>query len=116
MLSSGSHVPDGRNQPCPIQLWRSSSSADSPTGRATAARTGTVCTASGFPRRPLVADRLRAAIGDLHLDPDLQITVYIGLARDQPDHPRTDLHQLLARADAALYEAKTSGRDRVQTG
>jgi len=34
----------------------------------------------------LVADRLRIAIGDLHLDHDLQITVSIGLAHDQPDH------------------------------
>jgi len=64
----------------------------------------------------LVADRLRAAIGDLHLDHDLRITVSIGLAHDQPDHPRAELDQLLARADAALYAAKTSGRDRVQTG
>jgi len=52
----------------------------------------------------------------LHFDHDLQITVSIGLAHDQPDHPRTDLHELLARADAAVYEAKASGRDRVQTG
>jgi len=64
----------------------------------------------------LVADRLRTAISVLHFDHDLQITVSIGLAHDQPDHPRTDLHELLARADAALYEAKASGRDRVQTG
>ncbi len=63
----------------------------------------------------LVADRLRTAISVLHFDHDLQITVSIGLAHDQPDHPRTDLHELLARADAAVYEAKASGRDRVQT-
>jgi len=64
----------------------------------------------------LIADRLRTAISALHLDHDLQITVSVGLAHHQPDHPRTDLHELLTRADAALYEAKTSGRDRVQTG
>jgi len=69
-----------------------------------------------LPAAQLVADRLRTAIGALHLDHDLQITVSIGLAHDQPYHPRADLHQLLARADAALYKAKSSGRDRVRTG
>jgi len=61
----------------------------------------------------LVAERLRAAVRALQLIHDLQITVSIGLAHDQPDHTRADLKQLLTRADAALYEAKASGRNRV---
>lgn len=61
----------------------------------------------------LVAERLRAAVRALQLIHDLQITVSIGLAHDQPDHARADLRQLLTRADAALYEAKASGRNRV---
>ncbi len=64
----------------------------------------------------LVADRLRTAISALSLDNARQITVSIGLAHAQPHHPRADLQQLLTRADTAPYEAKSSGRDRVQTG
>jgi diguanylate cyclase (GGDEF)-like protein len=45
----------------------------------------------------------------------LQITVSIGLAHHQSEHGPVDLNQLLTRADAALYQAKSSGRDRVQT-
>ncbi len=62
-----------------------------------------------------VADRLRAAISALHVVDGLQITMSIGLAHHQPEHGPVDLHQLLTRADTALYQAKSSGRDRVQT-
>ncbi len=50
-----------------------------------------------------VADRLRAAISTLHVVDGLQITVSNGLAHHQPEHDPIDLHQLLSRADAALY-------------
>ena len=59
----------------------------------------------------LVADRLRNAVLALRVHDGLQVTVSIGLAH-QLDHG-TDLHQLLARADLALYQAKDSGRNRV---
>jgi len=62
-----------------------------------------------------VADRLRAAVSALHVVDGLQITVSIGLAHHQSEHGPVDLNQLLTRADAALYQAKSSGRDRVQT-
>jgi len=62
-----------------------------------------------------VADRLRAAVSALYVVDGLQITVSIGLAYHQSEHGPVDLNQLLTRADAALYQAKSSGRDRVQT-
>jgi len=62
-----------------------------------------------------VADRLRAAMSSLHVVDGLQVTMSIGLAHHQPEHGWSDLNQLMARTDAALYHAKSSGRDRVQT-
>jgi len=67
-----------------------------------------------LPEAQLVAERLRAAISALHFDHDVQVTVSIGLAHHQPGHDAAGLQQLLARADAAVYQAKASGRDRVQ--
>ena len=64
----------------------------------------------------LVANRLRTAISSLSLDNARHITVSIGLAHAPPHRPPPDLQQLLTRADTALYQAKTSGRDRVHTG
>jgi diguanylate cyclase (GGDEF)-like protein len=57
----------------------------------------------------LVAERLRAAVAGLATLPT-PVTVSVGLAvRGDGDTPEA----LLARADAACYEAKRSGRDRV---
>jgi len=39
------------------------------------------------------------------------VTISVGLAC--PDGAPQDLRQLLARTDAALYQAKQAGRDRV---
>ncbi len=66
-----------------------------------------------------VAERLRARIAALHTaHPDrpkttLTITASIGVAT-YPD-PADDLGALLTLADAALYQAKNTGRDRVAT-
>ena len=43
---------------------------------------------------------------------DVKITISIGLASMQ-DHPESDLTQILALADKALYHSKETGRNRV---
>jgi diguanylate cyclase (GGDEF)-like protein len=58
-----------------------------------------------LPAAQLVADRLRNAVVALRVHDGVQVTVSIGLAHEQPHHG-TDLQQLLARADSALYQAK----------
>ena len=59
-----------------------------------------------------VAERVRAAVRERALEHSggkIPITISIGIAQWQSD----DASQLLVRADAALYEAKRAGRDRV---
>jgi len=62
----------------------------------------------------IACDRLRQAIADAVLEIEtgetLSVTLSAGVAQMVPQDERT---QLIARADAALYDAKTSGRDRV---
>jgi diguanylate cyclase (GGDEF)-like protein len=62
------------------------------------------------------AERLRAAVAAMTeregLPPGVRITVSIGLAAIHADD---DGAQLLQRADAALYQAKSGGRNRVVT-
>ena len=57
-----------------------------------------------------IAERLRAAVENSGLVPDSPLSVSIGIAelqaRDTPE-------QWLQRADAALYEAKRAGRNRI---
>lgn len=63
-----------------------------------------------------VAERLRAGVEALRVNnPDgepLRMTVSIGVAlrRDAGD----DLESLLVRADSALYQAKSGGRNRTE--
>ncbi|MCZ8164184.1 GGDEF domain-containing protein [Silanimonas sp.] len=59
-----------------------------------------------------IAERLRAIVAEAPLVdvPRVAVTVSIGVAAFRPGDGGTDL---LARADAAAYEAKRSGRDRV---
>ena len=59
-----------------------------------------------------ICERLREAVSvhpwnELH--PDLQVSVSIGLACS----PEYDLNTLIERADAALYQAKNAGRNRL---
>lgn len=59
------------------------------------------------------AESLRAAIESLDchdIANELRLTISIGIAQWANDE---SLERLMARADAALYEAKTSGRNRV---
>jgi diguanylate cyclase (GGDEF)-like protein len=64
-------------------------------------------------RRAAAAEPIRLAAGGQPID----VTVSIGLAEYRPRGPEEDLsaagERLLARADAALYEAKSRGRNRV---
>jgi diguanylate cyclase (GGDEF)-like protein len=65
--------------------------------------------ASALPR----AEAIRAAIATAEVDwrgERLRLTTSIGVAQFKPDE-RT--HELVARADAALYQAKRDGRNRV---
>ncbi len=56
------------------------------------------------------ADRVRHAVRACRAGQDTAVTVSIGVATWRPGDT---LDALVARADAALYEAKTGGRDRV---
>lgn len=64
----------------------------------------------------VIAERIRAAVAKLaepHLDMPLGIvTVSVGFAAATPA-PDSCIEHLLARADAALYEAKRAGRNQV---
>ena len=62
-----------------------------------------------------VGERLRAAVEQLDLSPiasGLRATVSVGLA--QLRERDRDVHEVIARADAALYRAKASGKNRVE--
>lgn len=61
-----------------------------------------------------VAERIRARVAATPIDTDggdVPLTVSIGVATWQSDESGADLE---ARADAALYRAKSAGRDRVE--
>ena len=65
----------------------------------------------------LIAEKLRLAIQDIvmpMIDSTLRVTISIGVARAHEDCP--DTTTLLAQADAAMYQAKSSGRNRVHSG
>lgn len=63
----------------------------------------------------IVAERVRIAVSELrfpHLDPDLRMTVSIGLAQY---HPEENVEDTEKRADTALYRAKAAGRNRTES-
>jgi len=58
------------------------------------------------------AERIRAAVARANSGPDgARITISVGIALC-PEHGRTR-EELMAAADAAMYEAKAAGRDRI---
>ena len=61
-----------------------------------------------------LAEAVRTAIGDIRLDayPDLRVTTSVGVAMRSSAHDRRET--LMAAADAALYEAKSGGRNCVR--
>ena len=63
-----------------------------------------------------LAERLRVAVADSGAGLQRTVTVSIGVALTRPSHgedPADALWRLVDRADAAMYEAKQHGRDRV---
>jgi diguanylate cyclase (GGDEF)-like protein len=61
------------------------------------------------------AEELRAAIESMDcsdIAPGLHLTISVGIAEWTNDEP---LERLMARADAALYQSKTGGRNRVES-
>lgn len=74
-----------------------------------------VCADASLGLAQAIAERLLQATRGVRLpdiDPDLRISTSIGLAEAQADDTRDTL---FARADAALYRAKSQGRDRVES-
>jgi diguanylate cyclase (GGDEF)-like protein len=64
----------------------------------------------------VAAQRLRAAVAAVEPDPSSTprgVTISVGVATTLSDGSEPDVSALIARADAAMYEAKRLGRDRV---
>lgn len=70
---------------------------------------------AGLAEGRIAAERLRAAIAhapfSLQSGEAIEVTISIGLAQA---YPGEDIEALLRRADEALYEAKSAGRNRVE--
>jgi diguanylate cyclase (GGDEF)-like protein len=65
----------------------------------------------------LLAERIRKSIEGLRIpweNDTLQVTVSIGVATHGPTTPSVDPKGLFARADQALYRAKSAGRNAVR--
>jgi diguanylate cyclase (GGDEF)-like protein len=65
-----------------------------------------------------LAERLRTAVATSQTADGYAVTTSVGIALTRPadgDDPVEGLRRLIDRADAAMYEAKQQGRDRVAT-
>jgi diguanylate cyclase (GGDEF)-like protein len=76
---------------------------------------GVICRGVPLPSAGVLAERLRSTVEATIFDHEgqrLPITISIGVA-GHPEAPIETAAQLIAAADAALYEAKRGGRNRV---
>ncbi len=62
-----------------------------------------------------LAERLRSAVGGLDVVAGELLSVSIGLTHVSGSSQLSDIHELLGRADEALYRAKSAGRNRLCT-
>lgn len=60
-----------------------------------------------------IAERLRQAISDIRINGLPSVSISIGVTYWQPGNPLL-INSLLDCADAALYQAKSAGRDRIE--
>lgn len=74
---------------------------------------GVVCIDADEADALAIAERIRSCVSELRLPrlPQVQLSASIGMAPLRPEH--ATLHDWLNAADAALYQAKSEGRDRV---
>jgi diguanylate cyclase (GGDEF)-like protein len=68
---------------------------------------------SDLPHAEDLAERLRARVGVENVAGGIGVTMSFGVSASGPDEP-FDYTTVFARADAALYRAKSDGRDRVR--
>jgi diguanylate cyclase (GGDEF)-like protein/putative nucleotidyltransferase with HDIG domain len=61
----------------------------------------------------ILLDRIRAEVGQIEVAEDISMTVSCGIAQSLPDHDDSS-SELIRKADLALYEAKSAGRDCVK--
>ncbi len=70
---------------------------------------------SGLAQSGVIAEQLRRAVGAATFAGTQRLTMSFGIAASEPGGD-FDYAQVFARADAALYEAKGAGRNRVRGG
>jgi len=70
-----------------------------------------------FRQAAIFAERLRRKLSEFSLQEQagegLKLSISVGISAHGPTSPKADPQQLLQAADAALYEAKRRGRDRI---
>ena len=79
---------------------------------------GVLLPATNLARARELAERIRLAVENLHIpaardDVSMYVTISLGVTVAKTHDQQLDQTLLIARADAALYEAKQSGRNRA---